>query len=279
MNVYLNDRIVRAETARIDPTDRGLLLGDGLFETIAVFGGEPWRLDRHFERLRDGARVIGLAVPTDDEGLARAIDETRDANGIEDGLLRLTLTRGPAPRGLLPASGARPTLLITASPRDRASSPPARAVIATTTRRNEHSPLSRLKTLNYLDNVIARREAAARGADEAILVNTVGRLAETTVANLFVVIAGETLTPPVEDGALPGVVRAELLESGRAAERSLAPDALVRASEAFITNSGNIRAIVAVDGRSVGDGSPGPVQASLQAMVGAGQPDRTADRG
>ncbi|MDP6806080.1 MAG: aminotransferase class IV [Rhodospirillales bacterium] len=149
---------------------------------------------------------------------------------------------------------------------------PARAVISTAARRNEHSPLSRLKTLNYLDNVIARREAAARGADEAILVNTVGRLAETTVANLFVVIAGETLTPPVEDGALPGVIRAELLESGIAAERSLKPNALGRAAEAFTTNLGSIRAIVAVDGRAIGDGLPSPVQASLQAMVGTGPP-------
>ncbi len=267
MNVYLNDRIIRAEAARIDPTDRGLMLGDGLFETIAVFGGEPRRLGRHFARLRDGARVIGIPVPTDDEGLARALVETRDANGLEDGLLRLTLTRGPAPRGLLPATDARPTLLITASPRDAASSLPARAVISSATRRNEHSPLSRLKTLNYLDNVLARREAAARGADEAILVNTTGRLAETTVANLFVVIAGETLTPPVDDGALPGVVRAELLESGLAAERSLTADAFARASEAFATNSGGIRPIVAVDGRAIGDGRPGPVQASLQAML------------
>ena len=272
MNVYLNDRIIRADAARIDPTDRGLMLGDGLFETIAVFGGEPRRLDRHFARLRGGAHVIGLSVPTDDEGLARALAETRDANGIVDGLLRLTLTRGPAPRGVLPAPGARPTLLITASPRDAASSLPARAVISTTTRRNEHSPLSRLKTLNYLDNVIARCEAEARGADEAILLSTAGRLAETTVANLYVVIAGETLTPPVEDGALPGVVRAELLESGLAAERSLNPDAFRHASEAFTTNSGGIRAIVAVDGRAIGDGLPGPVQASLQAMVGTGPP-------
>ena len=272
MNVYLNDRIIRAESARIDPTDRGLMFGDGLFETVAVFSGEPRRLDRHFARLRESARVIGLAVPTDDEGLARALEETRSANGIEDGLLRLTLTRGPAPRGLLPAADGRPTLLITASPRDAASSSPARAIIAATTRRNEHSVLSRLKTLNYLDNVLARREAEARGADEAILVNTVGRIAETTVANLFVVIDGETLTPAVEDGALPGVVRAEILESGLAVERSLAPDALARASEAFATNSGSIRAIVAVDGRAIGDGRAGPVQAALQAMVGAGPP-------
>ncbi|MDP6602702.1 MAG: aminotransferase class IV [Rhodospirillales bacterium] len=267
MNVYLNDRIIGAESARIEPTDRGLLLGDGLFETIAVFGAKLRRLDRHFARLRGGARVIGLPVPTDDEGLARALAETRNANEIVDGLLRLTLTRGPALRGVLPAPGARPTLLITASPRDTASPSPARAVISTATRRNEHSPLSRLKTLNYLDNVIARREAEARGADEAILINTVGRLAETTVANLYVVIVGETLTPPVEDGALPGVVRAELLESGLAAERSLNPDAFRHASEAFTTNSGGIRAIVAVDGRAIGDGRPGPVQASLQAII------------
>ena len=279
MNVYLNDHIIRAEAARIDPTDRGLMLGDGLFETIAVFGGELRRLGRHFARLRDGARVIGIPVPTDDEGLARALAETRDANGLEDGLLRLTLTRGPAPRGLLPATDPRPTLLITASPRDAASSLPAHAVVSSATRRNEHSPLSRLKTLNYLDNVLARREAAARGADEAILVNTTGRLAETTVANLFVVIAGETLTPPVEDGALPGVVRAELLESGLAAERSLTADAFGRASEAFATNSGSIRAIVTVDGRAIGDGRAGPVQTSLRAMLGAEPPARRADRG
>jgi branched-chain amino acid aminotransferase len=263
--IHLNGALVSAAEARVDPADRGLALGDGLFETIRVRDGRPLRLAAHCARLRAGADVLDLPVPVSDEALGRALEETLKANAVTDGVLRLTLTRGPGPRGLLPPPQPRPTLLITAAA-EASSSSPIRAVIATTTRRNEHSPLSRCKCINYLDNILARLEAAKRGAEDALLLNTAGRLAGTTMANLFLVIDGAVVTPPVADGALPGVMRGEVLAAAGAEERSLKPEDLARASEAFVTNCLGIRALVSVDGAPIGDGRPGPVFEKFRAI-------------
>jgi branched-chain amino acid aminotransferase len=135
---------------------------------------------------------------------------------------------------------------------------PARVVIAREVRRNAHSPLARIKALSYLDNILARLEAQERGADDALLLNTEGRLAESTIANLFVVLANGTIvTPPVTEGALPGVRRATLLAELGAEERPLPPEALDDAREAFLSNALSIRPLVAVDGRPIADGMPG----------------------
>ncbi len=267
MKVYLNGDVVAADQARIDPTDRGLTLGDGVFETIAVAGGVPKRLSAHLERLRYGLEFLGFAEAPIDRELTSAVELVIAANGLEGGLLRLTISRGPAARGLIPPKTETPTVLVTAAPAGPPDPPPVRAIIAAATRRNEYSPLARLKTVNYLDNVIAAAEAAERGADDAILLNTAGRLAETTVANVFVVIEGRILTPPVADGALPGVVRADIVAAGEAVEKPLVPADLSRASEVFATNSAGIRPIVEIDGAAVGDGRPGPAWERLRAMV------------
>lgn len=263
--IHLNGRLIPKAEARIDPSDRGLTLGDGLFETIRARDGGILRLSRHLRRLRAGAAVLGLDVPYSDPDLGLFLAETLSENGMREGVLRLTLTRGPSGRGLLPSGPSSPTLMITASGPDAAPGP-ASAVIATVTRRNEHSPLARCKCLNFLDNILARQEAEKLGADEALLLNTAGRLAEASAANLFVVIGAELLTPPVEDGALPGVMRADVMERLGARECPLAPDDLARASEAFLTNSLAIRPLTRVDGVPLGDGNPGPV--SEEAMAG-----------
>ncbi len=267
MRVHFNGRLMDATEARVDPTDRGLTLGDGLFETIAVRGAAPARLDAHLARLRDGARVIGLDVPASDQALADALSEVVEANHMVEGSLRLTLTRGPAPRGLVPAGPAAPSLLITGSPGDSTAPDPVTAVIATRTRRNEHSPLARIKSLNFLDGVVAAREAAEKGADDALLLNTRGTLAEATAANLFLVVDGRAVTPPVDDGALPGIMRADVIRDLGAAENTLGPADLAQASEAFLTNALGIRALIAVDGAPVGGGGPGPVTAEAQRIV------------
>jgi branched-chain amino acid aminotransferase len=267
MMVHLNGVLMAAAEARIDPADRGLTLGDGLFESLRARGGVILRLDAHLARLRAGAAVIGLPVPTSDEGLGDSLRETLRGNDIDDGVLRLTLTRGPAGRGLAPPASPRPTILVTAAAEGEQPRGPIAAVIAATTRRNEHSPLSRCKTINYLDNILARREAGQRGADEALMLNTAGRLAETTVANLFLVIDDDLVTPPVADGALPGVMRADVIAHAGAGERPLVPEDLGRASEAFVTNSLGIRPLVSVDRVPVGDGRPGPVTGEVAAMV------------
>jgi branched-chain amino acid aminotransferase len=254
MKVYLNGTLVDQDNACLNPMDRGFLLGDGLFETIRVEDGAPARLERHLRRLSYGCDVLRMDFP---QWLTPAIDETISANKVTNGVLRLTVTRGPGPRGVLPPKDATQTVIISATPSEIRTTDPMKAKIAKTTRRNEFSPLAQCKSLNYLDNVIARQEADDQGADEALLLNTAGNLAEATAANLFVVIDGMLLTPPVTDGALPGVMREEILTD--AEQRTLRPDDLARASEAFLTNSLGVRSLVTVDGNPIGNGKPGPV--------------------
>ena len=240
--IWFHDRLRPAPEVAIDPADRGFTLGDGLFETLCCRNGEIQHLDAHLSRLTAGARLLDIPLPMSPVGLADALAATLAANGLTDAALRLTLTRGPGARGLPPPPQPRPTLLITAAPLPTPL-PPARLIIAGVTRRNELSPLSRIKSLNYLDNVLARQEALGAGADDALLLNTAGRVAESTVANLFATIDGILVTPPVADGALPGVMRGVILAGTGAEERSLTPADLDRASDLFLSNSLGLRQV------------------------------------
>ena len=262
MIVWLDGALLPAEAARIDPADRGFLLGDGLFETMRGQAGAVLRVDAHLARLRAGAKVLRLDLPEPVEALADALDAILRANGLRDAVLRLTVTRGPGGRGLPPPAGIRPTTLITASPMP-GSAGPARVVIARDVRRNQHSPLARIKSLNRLDDVLARMEAVERGGDDALLLDTDGRLAEATASNLFAVLDGELVTPPIEDGALPGTVRQALVWDQGAQERALNVADLERAEEIFLTNALGIRPVIAVEGRTVGNGEPGPIARQL----------------
>jgi branched-chain amino acid aminotransferase len=255
MTAWLNGKLVTE--AAISPEDRGFTLGDGLFETIRVARGTACHLDRHWRRLRAGAARLGITLDHDDAALSAAVAQL--AGG--DAVVRVTLTRGPAPRGLLPPDRTQPTLLITAVPLPPPL-PPARLIVARTTRRNEFSPLARIKSLNYLDSILARQEAAARGADDALLLNSQSRVAEATAANLFLLIDGQALTPPVTDGALPGIRREILLERGILRERSLTLADLDRAEEMMLGNSLSLRPVIAVEGREL------PLPQKLAALFG-----------
>ncbi len=248
MTCWLNGALLPRDAAAIAPDDRGFTLGDGLFETVRVAAGRPTHLPRHLHRLRAGAALLGIPVPWDDDVLHAAFAGTIGANAVQDGSARLTLSRGPASRGLLPPDTSRPTGLVTAA---GASSPagPAHAILCTTTRRNECSPLSRIKSLNYLDGVLARIEADRRGAGDALLLNTQGLLAEASAANLLVLCGGRLLTPPVADGALPGIRRALLIERCGASEASLPPEALLRANAVFLSSSLGLRVVASLDGQ------------------------------
>ena len=271
VKIFINGRLAEAPgntgTASIDPTDRGLTLGDGVFETMAVRGGQISRLDGHLARLHRGAGVLGFDSPMAGEDLAAALNSVLQANAITEGVLRLTLTRGPAPRGLLPPKTPAPSLIITASASVPDSGGPVTAVIVTGTRRNEQSPLSRIKSLNYLDNILAVREAREKGADEALLRNGAGNLASASSSNLFAVIGGVLVTPPPTDGCLDGVMRADVLRNLNGTERSLAPGDLAGASEAFLTNCLSVRPLTSVDGTAVGNGLPGPVTEQARNLI------------
>ncbi|MGQ3672798.1 aminotransferase class IV [Xanthobacter sp. TB0136] len=248
MKCLLNGHLLDMQDAHIAPADRGFLLGDGLFETLRVRNGRIQRFPAHHARLMRGAQILGIPIPAGD--VLADLERVRAANTLEDGSLRLTLTRGPGPRGVLPPAEPQPTVMITAAS-GAAAPPPARLIIATVTRRNEFSPLSQVKSLNYLDNILARQEATQKGADDALLLNTQGRIAETTIANIFAVIEGRLLTPPLNDGALPGVMRAAMMGQG-AQEASLHLSDLEQADELFLTSSLSIRPVQALGARTYG---------------------------
>jgi branched-chain amino acid aminotransferase len=255
MKLSLNGDLIDAETARIAPDDRGFTLGDGLFETIAIKKAAPKRLAAHLARMREGAALLGIPVPFTDAKIAELAASVISANAISAGAVRLTLTRGPGTRGIAPPEAPTPTFMITSGPLP--PDDPLTLMVARTTRRDEGSPLARVKNLGYLDNILARREAVAAGADDAVLLNTQGRVAETTVANIFCLIAGGLVTPPVSEGALPGVMRAEVIKLARAEERPITVAELEQSSEIFVSNALGIRPVVRMNGRDVGDGAPG----------------------
>jgi branched-chain amino acid aminotransferase len=238
--IHLNGRLVDAGEARIDPADRGLLLADGLFETLRAYGGWPFALDAHLARLAAGAAFLGLPVPQAAE-MAAAVRETLAANNLTDASIRITMTRGAGPRGLLPPADPVPTLMVAAH-----SLPPSLPGVMSAClagiRRNEHSPLAQLKSLAYLDNILALREAAAAGCDEAILLNTAGRIAGGSRSNLFLVLDGVVTTSPPSEGLLAGIARQTVLALAArhglpAREAALNLADVMRASEAFLTNS------------------------------------------
>lgn len=276
--LWVNGRLIRAGEPGIDPRDRGLTLADGLFETLRVSGGVPLRPGAHLARLRAGATTIGLPLPWTDNELAEMIGRTLAANELGDAVVRVTVSRGvPTMRGLLPEPDPVPSLVIHAQP--FAGYPPelyhrGMRAITSQIRRNEHSPLANLKTLGYLDNILARRDAAAQDMDEALMLNTAGRLACATAANLFVVLDGTIVTPPLTAGVLPGTVRAMILEQLApglglpVCEQPLSYAELVRADEAFLTSALlGVMPLTAVDRQPIGTGRPGPLALSLGAAL------------
>lgn len=256
--VWLNGRIIPAAEASLSIFDRGFTLGDGVFETLRVKGGRPLWLSDHIARLREGAGTLGIPVPLDDAALERGLMQLIEARGVAEASLRLTLSRGPSQaRGLWPpALPMTPTLLATLSPLPAAARPPLRMIVAQTVRRNEHSPLSRIKSLNYGDNILARREAESLGADDALLMNGAGRIVCASAGNIFLRLGDAWITPPLVDGILAGTARRRLTRLLDAAERSIDLADLRNAEAGLISNSLGLTAIREVDGRAWEDASP-----------------------
>lgn len=245
MTVWLNGALTTQPV--LDHSDRGFTLGDGLFETIRSVGGRGLHLKRHWRRLRAGAAVLEIGMPFTDASLSSAVRSLLE-NEPEDRSVRLTLTRGPAVRGLLPSHDGIPTVLITTAPLPD-DLPAAHLRVASVTRRNEFSPLARIKTLSYLDAILARQEAARLGADDAILLNSQGRVAEASSSNLFFLFGDEIVTPPVNEGALPGIRRQLALERLVVIERPLMLEEAMEADDILLTNSLSLRAAASLDER------------------------------
>ena len=270
---WLNGRIVPSEQACIPLTDHGLLYGDGVFEGIRFYHGHALRLVQHIERLYRSARALCLVPPCTEGELTAAIEETIAAFDGPDGYLRVVVTRGAGKLGLDPKSCARPNLFIIAyalamvSAEVRARG--ARVIIAATRRLPPDGLDPRVKSLNYLNHILARIEAANAGADEAILLNAQGRVTEGTADNVFIVRAGALYTPPASDGALQGITRALVIdlavELGIACtETSLTAYDLYTADDCFLTGTGaELIPVREVDGRAL-TSSPGAVFARVQ---------------
>jgi branched-chain amino acid aminotransferase len=271
---WLNGKIVNSSEARISVLDHGLLYGDGVFEGIRYYGRTPFLLQTHLQRLEKSARAILLSVPYDFETLTYAIKETIAEADIDDGYLRLVVTRGIGPLGLDPRRCEQPNTFILASPltmvSEEARASGARVIIAATRRLSIDGLDPQVKSLNYLNHILARIEASNANADEAIMLNQQGRVAEGTADNLFIVREGTLLTPPVIDGALAGITRATILELARMAsipthEISLAPYDLYTADECFLTGTGaELIPVREIDGRPLRN-CPGSVYKLLLA--------------
>lgn len=263
--VWLDGRLVRAEEARVSPFDHGLLTGDGVFETLVVYDGQPFAVRRHLERLAVSCKGLGLDCP--DEGLLReALSAVVEVNELASARLRITVTGGEAPLGS--EKGAHgPTVIVAAGA--LGTWPPTADVVTVPWPRNERGALSGLKTTSYGENVVALSFARERNASEAIFANTVGQLCEGTGSNVFVGIVGRLLTPPLRSGCLAGVTRALVLEATGASEEDLPLDALAGAEEAFLTSTTReVQAIATVDGRPL-PAAPGPLTLAAAAAFGA----------
>jgi branched-chain amino acid aminotransferase group I len=275
--VYLNGQLKHRFEARLSPFDHGFLYGYGLFETMRAYDGHIFRLDSHLTRLRCSAESIGLThnILTTEEGkqsLKAACAATLGANELSDARIRLTISAGEGDTTPDIGTCSNPTVLI--SVRSLVPLPPEKyntgfKAAVSSLRRNSQSPLSRLKSTCYMENVLARSTVRASGYDEAIFLNEQGHLAEGSTTNIFLVRNGELITPSFESGVLPGITREAVLEIARnlnikATEKSVELNELIEAEEAFVTNSIlELMPLVSVEGRPIGMGKPGKLTGDL----------------
>lgn len=263
VRTWVNGTVVESAEALVSVFDHGLTVGDGVFETAKIVDGVPFALTRHLERLTASARGLGLPEP-DLDLVRHAIEETLTENDTSAPLrLRITYTGGISPLGSDRGDGA-PTLVVAVAP--MRNWPASSAVATVPWTRNERSATAGLKTTSYAENVVALAHAHANGAAEALLANTAGDLCEGTGTNVFLVLAGQVVTPPLSSGCLAGVTRALVLEWTDAVERDVAMSELSRADEVFLTSSTrDVHGVHGVDGRALG-GAPGTVTSQVAAV-------------
>lgn len=271
--IYINGQFFAPEDAKISVYDHGLLYGDGVFEGMRIYSGKVFRLTEHLQRLDESGRAIGLQMPIDLETMAKDVNDTVARNDIEDGYIRLIVTRGAGALGLDPFKCSDPQLIIIA---DSITLYPDSAyengldLVTASTIRNHPAALSpRIKSLNYLNNILAKMEGLRAGCVEALMLNHKGEVAECTGDNIFIVKDGKLFTPPIEAGILEGITRNAVLELAQQAGIETAEIPLTRhdlyvADECFLTGSAaEVIAAVKLDGRAIGDGTVGPITQQL----------------
>ena len=242
MTIFLNGQFVSEAQAVIPVNDRGFMYGDGLFETVRIVNGRPFRLAQHLERMMRGADFMKIKSPFTPKELQQFAEQLIEKNQMPEAILRVTLTRGPGERGYTPKSEGRPTAVMTLHTAPPLETPVQWSLITSSFRVLAADPLSSFKTLNRLTHVMARAEAAEKGADEALLINTNGEVAETASGNIFWVYNDKLCTTPTGRGVLPGITRAVVLEICQALglltnKRVIKPEALRNSEGVFITQS------------------------------------------
>jgi branched-chain amino acid aminotransferase len=273
LKVWISGKLYDKDDAKISVYDHGLLYGDGVFEGMRSYSGKVFRLQQHLDRLWQSAKAIWLEMPLTKEALATAVNDTLASNNIRDGYIRLVVTRGSGSLGLDPNRTSNPQVIIIT---DHIALYPAEfyenglSIITASTVRNHPAALSpRIKSLNYLNNIMAKIEGLQAGCVEALMLNLKGEVAECTGDNIFLVRAGQLFTPPLDAGILEGITRDAVIEIAREAGITVNETALTRhdvfiADEVFLTGSAaEVIPVVKVDSRVIGDGKPGPVTRDL----------------
>jgi branched-chain amino acid aminotransferase len=287
MKIFIDGKYFSERDARISVFDHGLLYGDGIFEGIRAYNGRVFQLKEHIDRLFCSAKAILLNIPMSHAEVMRAVVETCRRNKLRDGYIRLLVTRGVGTLGLSPDRCERPSVVIIAGKIQLY--PPelykkGMEIVTVATVRNLHSAVNpAIKSLNYLNNILAKIEASNAGCEEAVMLNAEGYVAECTGDNIFIVKAGQLSTPPLSAGALYGITRRVVMELAteaglRVSEPNLTRYDLFNADECFLTGTGaEIVPVVKIDGRLIGRGRPGPVTRKLVAQYrtltnGSGEP-------
>ena len=267
--VYVDGKFYSEANAKISVFDHGLLYGDGIFEGIRFYNGRVFRLEEHLDRLWDSARSICLEIPMSKRDMTQAVLETIRQNHLRDGYIRLLVTRGIGNLGLNPAQCKHPSVIIIAATIALYHESIYRkglTIVTCATRRSNPAALNpAVKSLNYLNNVMARIEANLAGADEALMLNDAGNVAECTADNVFIIKRGQIFTPPITAGALRGITRSIVFEIAaelgiKIMETDITRHDVFIADECFLTGTAaEIVPVVKADGRLIGNGKPGPI--------------------
>ena len=273
MKIYIDGQMHDEADAKISVFDHGLLYGDGVFEGIRFYNGRVFKLDEHMDRLWDSARVLCLEIPQSKPALTAAVLETIRENGLQDGYVRLVVTRGVGDLGLNPRLCKRASVIIIAAKISLYAEELYRTgldIITCATRRISQAAVPpAVKSLNYLNNILAKIEALQANAAEALMLNEAGYIAECTADNVFIIKAGQLFTPPVTAGSLRGITRGTVLDLAAEIGVPVSEPELTRydvftADECFLTGTAaELVPVVRVDSRVIGEGRPGPVTLRL----------------